>query len=277
MTTWPVNWIEQDQIYRLLQEEYEKRLAQATPVLVHSFNEPTQEQWEDAYVKQTGRIPPILPGKLRWFDLRNGTIKSYTTIYKDGGINIDPTVRPLAAHENEWGCIRLLGVTRNVYTIGFPNDVTSYINKGLLMLIIHYPSSYTAQESLVYAYTYGPSGGAFQVNSTVSKSPVGASNFNQIQGSGTSAVRAVYIFNPSSEATADGEALVSRSSGTSAISEGTLQGGAIGSYILSTTSPGAGPNPDNAQLLSSGEAANSAFIYGVFAEDPGYIEEFELV
>lgn len=272
MTTWAVNWIEQDQIYKNLLEAYETRLVQATPVTIQSFSEPTQEEWEDAYVRQTNRIPPILPGKLRWLDLRNGTVKSYTTIYKDGGIEIDPVVRPTVSRAQSWGCIRLLGVSKvGVNGLGWPLDQTTWINKGLLMVIVMSPDAASGND------TTRP-GGSYWLGWQSSKVGAAAASNGTTGLGGLRFKHSAYLFNPSTELL--GDELVHRNSHITGMSENvygnTLElnmGAQYGDILI------AGTTPPQAQGEIAGitTGVSPTYIYGVFQSDPGYIEEFELV
>jgi hypothetical protein len=260
MTTWPVNYIEQDMVYRRLLAAYEQKLIQATGVLIHSFTEPTQEEWEDAYVQQTGGVPPIIPGKLRWLDLKNGSVKSYTTIYKDGGVEIDPVVRPLADRDAEWGCIRLLARVHAIPEIGIPLDTTTWINKGLLMLIVF--SDFTNVPIIADS--------GF-INYTVTRNGSAAPSTGSETGTVTSQYQLI-IFNPSTERV--GDELIPRNSAVSTWSS-TANSGSPGVLQI-----GVGVHSTRAMQDLAGFQKSSStdrlVIYGVFADDPGYIEEFEL-
>lgn len=270
MTTWPVNWIEQDQVYKELLDTYEEKLAQATPVLIPSFAEPTQEEWEDAYVRQVGRIPPILPGKLRWLDLRNGTVKSYSTIYKDGGVDVDPVVRPVTGRSQEWGCIRLLGTTTAINGLGWPLERTTWINKGLIMVIVMGPGSTGGLDSIRLGNSLYGSYVSSKVGAGAASNAAGTTGGGYINP-------LLYLFNPATERIED--ELVHRNSFIPTLAESvnnnTLSLALSGQY--GTILLGGGTLPQ-AQEDVAGLLNNDVYkVYGIFQSDPGYIEEFEIV
>jgi hypothetical protein len=151
--TWPVNWIEQAAYYKQLQAKVAQLQAQARPVTVASFREPTQAQWENAYVAQTRQVPPIFPGvRLYWMDVRNGRPKRYTTVWQPDNVLVDPLVRPLLGEDIPRGCLRFLG-SRQMQDLsifqpvlsplrkperGIFIDLETIIKKNLLAVIIHY-------------------------------------------------------------------------------------------------------------------------------------------
>jgi hypothetical protein len=151
--TWPVPYIEQAVYYQRLLDELSTYQANNKPITVHSFSEPTQEQWEAAYIAQGLHQPPIRPGaRLYWFDLKNGTTKAYTTVWKNNNVDIDPLVRPLSHEDQARGCLRYLGrrttyggsvfsaskspIRYNAYGIFF--DLELLVKKNLLAVIVQY-------------------------------------------------------------------------------------------------------------------------------------------
>lgn len=151
--TWPVNYIEQAVYYNRLLATLAQLNAQTQTVSVSSFREPTQQQWEDAYVRQVEQIVPIQPGtRLFWMDMKNGTPKRYATVYSPDGITIDPLVRPFVDQTQERGCFRFLG-KRQLLENSQVNSVNSpirhkefglvlglntMIQKNLLALVIQF-------------------------------------------------------------------------------------------------------------------------------------------
>ena len=151
--TWPVNWIEQAAYYNQLKKQINLLKAQARPVTVHSYREPTQKQWEDAYAAQAGEVPPIAPGvRLFWYDMKNGTVKPYSTVWKTDNATIDPAVRPAVSQTAPRSCFRFLG-TRQMQDLsifqpvlsplrktnrGIFVDLETLIKKNLLAVVIHY-------------------------------------------------------------------------------------------------------------------------------------------
>jgi len=83
LTPWPSNYAEQavymQQYLARLNRVKKIRLAH---VVVRSFVRPTKEQWEAAWIDQSGFDLPIPPGsKLCWMDLRKGVIRTFMTAY----------------------------------------------------------------------------------------------------------------------------------------------------------------------------------------------------
>ncbi len=151
--TWPTNWIEQAQYFARLQTDLTSLQAQSQTVTVHSFGMPTQQQWEDAYAQQVGQVPPIQPGtKLFWYDLKNGVPKRYATVTSSDGLTIDPLVRPFVSRTQSRGCFRFLG-SRQLFHDSQINPVNSpirhkefslmfslgaLVQKNLVALVIQY-------------------------------------------------------------------------------------------------------------------------------------------
>lgn len=299
MTQWPVNWIEQGQAYKELNEKYLAYAARSQPVTVFSFTVPTQAMWEDAYVAQTGEIPPILPGsKLRWMDLKNGTIKAYSTVWMNGSnrTSIDPTVRPMLDSSQPWGAVRLLGklglyeqaesqstgayypVTSDTFivSVGVPQDITTMIDKGLVMMFMHFRSNQTA----VYV-----DGSLVTVNYTVSR--VSGTPTNTTSGPGQFSVGLLnsyhgysMLFNTTTERI--GASLSQLPGGMSAYSLGfnTAGIGTIRQTSVLDVSPPVRTDVRNISVIASPAGngnANTAYLYGVFSSDPGYLESFENV
>lgn len=181
--TWPVNWIEQAQYYQELTDQLAQLQAQGSTVTVHSFSEPLQQDWEDAYVAQTGLIPAIVPGtRLIWMDLKNGQPKHYETVWSSDNISIDPLVRPYVARVQSRSCLRFLG-TRQMMAASIFNpvnapmrhrvfsleyDIGMLVRKGLVMLIVHYRmyspvmiNVFNELGSADAGYTWGYLGGAY--------------------------------------------------------------------------------------------------------------------
>lgn len=82
--SWPGNYAGQ----ALAVAQYEKRLLDIQKVqikvVIHSWKEPTQQEFEAAYVAQTGFTLPIPPGALLlWSDMRNGGMTRAYTVAND--------------------------------------------------------------------------------------------------------------------------------------------------------------------------------------------------
>jgi hypothetical protein len=151
--TWPVNWIEQASYYRELQSDLAQLQAQRKPIVLHSYREPSQSDWENAYVAQMNKVPPIVPGtRLFWYDMKNGTPKRYTTVWSSDNATIDATVRPFVSETEPRGCMRFLG-TRQMESLSIFNPVLSpsrkphkgifidlemLIKKRLVSIMIHH-------------------------------------------------------------------------------------------------------------------------------------------
>lgn len=151
--TWPTNWIEQAVYYQSLVDRLAQLQVQGSTVIVHSFTEPLQQDWEDAYTAQTGLVPPALPGtRLIWYDLKNGQPKHYETVWASDAVSIDPLVRPYLPKSQPRSCLRFLG-TRQMMAASLFNpanspirhrafsltyDIGMLVRKNLISLIVHY-------------------------------------------------------------------------------------------------------------------------------------------
>lgn len=76
---WPVNLAQQQQIVGQLEQRVRLLEARRQTITIRSRLEPTQGDWETAWVAKTGLGLPIPPGsRLYWYDLTRGVIKPYT-------------------------------------------------------------------------------------------------------------------------------------------------------------------------------------------------------
>jgi hypothetical protein len=79
---WPQSLAEQTVFIDQMQKRLDEVQAARNPIIVHSFSEPTQDDWEAAWIQKSGALPPIPVGtKLTWYDLKSGRMRLYTTTY----------------------------------------------------------------------------------------------------------------------------------------------------------------------------------------------------
>lgn len=86
---WAQSWAGKNSQYTALLERAARVKAASGTVVVHSFYEPRQSDWEAAYLEQIEDSSlPIQPGcKLLWYDGRNGVVRMYSTSYDIQGSN----------------------------------------------------------------------------------------------------------------------------------------------------------------------------------------------
>lgn len=112
--TWPVNYAEQRLYVEGLVERSNVIRSMQQPVLINSLQPPTQNDWESAYVNQTGRRLPILPGtRLLWRNPQTGTMRSFSTAFDLGnGAQTSGNVKSYIGSTYERGAFRLLASMR---------------------------------------------------------------------------------------------------------------------------------------------------------------------
>lgn len=312
--TWPVPWIEQAVYYQQLVETLAQYRAQHTPISVHSFSEPTQTQWENAYQAQSGLIPPILPGsRLMWHDLKNGSVKPYTTVYGPNGTDIDSTVRPLINDIDPQGCLRYLGRRRtyggslfyghntdvryDAYGIFF--DLQYLIDRGLVSLIVQYKSFSPVLISLHgevatadVASQWGRTDQAFGYS--LERAAASATSTYRVVGGGSTPVSDIYYVLASYNSGSTAPVLTETNYGYAMIfsaatsNYGTNYVGLAAALTAQATplrmwqSYGVKYDGSGVRDLrigtptSRGILTETAYLYGIFASDPGRIEVFDV-
>jgi hypothetical protein len=164
---WPANWAERRAVVKDAVDRLEQLEAIATPVVVHSFAEPTQDQWEAAFVKATGLLPPIPPGtKMMWYDLRAKEMRAYTTAYDlQLGAETSGTVVPWVKPANTQSAFRFLGYLNPVsgYLMSAWSDTGNGFNtllvnpalwqsRGLIALEIYYEINGDTTDALTLGF-----------------------------------------------------------------------------------------------------------------------------
>lgn len=127
--TFPANYIEQRFAVDRLVQRVTQAESKTAKVTIRSFYEPTQKEWEDAYVQKTSRKPPIPPGvKLVWYDLRRMYPKLYSTAYdQDGGLTSSGQVYEYTDHGYQRSPLRFLAKS-NIHTgFGWANGKEPFI------------------------------------------------------------------------------------------------------------------------------------------------------
>lgn len=111
---WPVNYTEQSLTVDKLRKQLDRAKSANTTVIIHNFRQPTQKDWETAFITQTGQQLPIPPGtRLRWIDPRSGLTHSFSTIHDvNSGKTTSGTVYKTPSPEYERGALRLIGSVR---------------------------------------------------------------------------------------------------------------------------------------------------------------------
>lgn len=112
---WPVNYVEQKEYMRLLEKEMNKLKKRTTQVVITSTDEPTQQEWDDAFFEQSGFPAPIPEGtRCLWRSANSGRFHLYTVINDlEGGEGSSGTVIPYQKEDNRRPPFRLLGTFKN--------------------------------------------------------------------------------------------------------------------------------------------------------------------
>jgi len=110
---WPVSYMEQALFVQKIEAELERLEATQQSVVIYQATRPTQKEWEQGYVIQTGRPLPITPGsKLIWWDYRSGRAKLHTTSYDElSGTQSSGTVYEWSSIKRDQGPYRFLGAS----------------------------------------------------------------------------------------------------------------------------------------------------------------------
>lgn len=81
---WPASYMGQRLLIQQIEDQVNLLESVNTPVIVNAETEPSQYDFEQAYIRQTGRKLPIQPGtKLLWRNILTNRIKQYTTTYDE--------------------------------------------------------------------------------------------------------------------------------------------------------------------------------------------------
>jgi hypothetical protein len=141
-TQWPINYIEQRSFAKLLLERVQNIQARKQAVFLRQILEPTQSEWETAFVSQTGLGLPIPVGtKLIWVDWSKGDAKSFvTTNDLVAGQASSGTVYPYLDTDWDRPSIRLLGKA-NLHTHPLSGESISIVpvdlSKNFVALIFN--------------------------------------------------------------------------------------------------------------------------------------------
>lgn len=153
MSNWPDSEIDQKVFIEGLNDRLVKLRHAVKPIVVHKFIEPTQEDWEQAWSRDSGYYPPIPPSvKLLWYDLSSGTMRQYATCHNlSNGLDSDGTVYPVRSdYENDGDYFRFMGNLhhngrmQSAFFRGNDAARSLYLNpklwsqKGLRRIIIEY-------------------------------------------------------------------------------------------------------------------------------------------
>jgi hypothetical protein len=130
---WPANYSEQLLYTKQLQERLEKARTAISQVVVYSLSAPTQSAWETAYVTQTGRGLPILPGtRLTWIDPTTGRVRAFSTTYdRAGGEESSGNVLEQISSRWPHGGLRLLGSSRASLNFSSVHTQDTYFGQAL--------------------------------------------------------------------------------------------------------------------------------------------------
>lgn len=147
-STWPANWMEQALLIEKIQRTKQQVMARKGVVEIRSWKEPTESEWESAFLEQFGILPPIPPGTtLRWIQKGTQLIRQYTTAFDSlGGAVSSGGIYPQAKIDYDNNAFRYLG-TMTQQLVGY-TTAGSYKNMSILN------SAHKSVES-PYQYTSG--------------------------------------------------------------------------------------------------------------------------
>lgn len=122
---WPRGEIEQELFIRRIEDQVSRLRDVRRSIVIHSYFQPTRQQWEARYAAKYGGTPPIPPGmRLCWYDMRNGSVSMYTTTFdRSGGTVSSGEVYKSTANVIS-NAIRFLGTYRSDGRIA-PADINS--------------------------------------------------------------------------------------------------------------------------------------------------------
>lgn len=151
MSQWPRTQIEQELFVQQLEEHVARLTHIRQSLVIHSYREPSRQQWENKYRETLSGEPPIPPGmRLCWYDMRNGYIVQYGTAFDlQNGTASSGVVYPTVRNQNS-SAIRLIGnvqigagrVTAGGLSIIGSNLITHFY-RDLLFMDIFFFLDYT--------------------------------------------------------------------------------------------------------------------------------------
>jgi len=128
--TWPVNFAEQKTLASRILDKAKNICARTESIFLRQLTEPTQQEWETAYVAQSGGLLPIPVGvRLIWMDLTRGDCKAYTTTLDGfGGLSSLGSIHKML--DNTWTrpSIRLIGYCNSTRFTGRSTSVGQYLD-----------------------------------------------------------------------------------------------------------------------------------------------------
>jgi len=110
-SNWPVSYMEQALYVQKIEAEIERLEAAQQTVVVYQATRPTRKEFEQAYVVQTGKPLPIVPGsKLLWWDWASSRARLHTTAYDlVDGTESSGAIYEWSSTKREQGPYRFLG------------------------------------------------------------------------------------------------------------------------------------------------------------------------
>lgn len=137
-TVWPVSYADQKHHADFLLARAKILYARKTPITLNRFIEPTQAEWENAYVLETGLPLPIPVGtKLIWRSMRSGRVLTYGTLNdSNSGSSSTGIVYNMLNMEYNRPSFRLLGVADTARQ----ESLASNSRRSLIPILSWYPS-----------------------------------------------------------------------------------------------------------------------------------------
>lgn len=155
---WPVTETEQQLLIDRLEKHVSDLEAIRSSIVLHSYAQPTDTSWEQAYLSEIGGTLPIPPGlRLCWLNMRTGQMVVFSTAFDlDGGTASSGRVYPYGQTQNT-SVFRYLGGVEaesgyfvgpesNTHAIRFGANIPEHQKRGLFMVEGYIRFSYPVKD-----------------------------------------------------------------------------------------------------------------------------------
>lgn len=143
--TWPRGQTEQELMLRRLEKQFARLNHVQQSLVIHSYSEPSRQQWEAKYRQIFNGDAPIPPGmRLCWYDMRNGFIRQFTTTFDTENGSRSSGEIYAAVRNQRSSSLRFIGnmtvdgrvspADNNHPNIVIGSNIVTHKRRGLLML-----------------------------------------------------------------------------------------------------------------------------------------------